>query len=390
MQPFKPRSSRRDFLHQLALGGAALAIGARAANAQHDLKAGAAPAVAPGTRKLGIALMGLGRYSAGELAPALQKAAHCRLAGVITGDAAKGRAWSQQYGFSRDNVYSYDTMAGIAGNPEIDIVYVVTPPGLHRDHVLASARAGKHVICEKPMANSVAECDEMIAECRAAKVQLSIGYRLAFEPHHLELDRLAATREFGPFTRITGSFGFKQTRRSWRMDRKLAGGGPLMDVGIYVVQAAVRAAGGVSPLAVTAEELPKTDPDLFNEVEEGIRFRLEFPEGVVCEGATSYGERMHGFRAEAERGWFELQPAYSYRGIDGRTSRGPLDVPKNVPQQTLQMDDFALCVSTGRPTRVPGEMGRQHMAIIEAIYEAARTRGRVTVHARRGVDGEAE
>ncbi len=381
MKTVKPLPSRREFLHKFALGGAAFALGAGALHGQHDRKTSSENLPAPGTRKLGVALMGLGRYSAGELAPALQKTVHCRLAGVITGDAAKGRAWSEQYGFSRDNIYSYDTIASIANNPEIDIIYVVTPPGLHRDHVLASAKAGKHVICEKPMANSVAECDEMIAACREARVQLSIGYRLAFEPHHLELDRLARTREFGPFTRITGSYGFRQTRRSWRMNKKLAGGGPLMDVGIYVLQAAVRAAGGVSPLAVHAQELPKTNPDLFNEVEEGIRFRLEFPEGAVCEGATSYGERMSGFRAEADGGWFELQPAYSYRGIDGSTSRGPLDVPKNVPQQALQMDDFALCAATGRPTRVPGEMGRQHLAIIEAIYEAARTGGRVELRA---------
>jgi glucose-fructose oxidoreductase len=379
MNALRISPSRRAFLQQLAVGGAALALGAHVASGQSQPQP--APSGSTGKRKLGIALMGLGRYSTSELAPALEKAQHSYLAGVITGDREKGGKWSEQYKFPEKNIYSYETIGDIAANKDIDIIYVVTPPGLHRDHVLASAKTGKHIICEKPMANSVAECDEMIAACRAAKVQLSIGYRLAFEPHHLELDRLAKTREFGLFTKITGGNGFKVSRRTWRVDKKLGGGGPLMDVGIYVIQAAVRAAGGVSPIAVTAQELAKTDPELFNDVEEGIRFRLEFPEGAVCEGATSYGERMGGFRAEGEGGWFELQPAYGYRGIDGRTSRGPLDVPKNVPQQTLQMDDFAQCVSTGRPTRVPGEMGRQHMAIIEAIYEAARTRQRVDVRA---------
>lgn len=377
MNARKISPSRRAFLQQLAFGGAALALGGHAVRGQSQ----PASSAAAGGRKLGIALMGLGRYSTGELAPALERAQHCRLAGVITGDREKGRKWSEQYAFSPKNIFSYDTIGDIAANPDIDIIYVVTPPGLHRDHVLASAKTGKHIICEKPMANSVAECDEMIAACRAANVQLSIGYRLAFEPHHLELDRLAKTRELGPFTKITGGHGFKVSRRTWRVEKKLGGGGPLMDVGIYVIQAAVRAAGGVSPLAVTAQEMAKTDRDLFNEVEEGIRFRLEFPGGAVCEGATSYGERMGGFRAEGAHGWFELLPAYSYRGIDGRTSRGPLDVPKNVPQQTLQMDDFARCVATGRPTPVPGEMGRQHMTIIEAIYEAARTGQRVNVRA---------
>ena len=331
-------------------------------------------------RKLGVALMGLGHYSTGELAPALANARHCRLAGVITGDPEKGRRWSRQHHFPEKNIYSYDTIADIASNRDIDIIYVVTPPGLHRDHVVAAAKTGKHIVCEKPMANSVAECDEMIAACRNAGVQLSIGYRLAFEPHHQELDRLAKTREFGAFKTITGSNGFRMSGWSWRVDKKLGGGGPLMDMGIYVIQAAVRAAGGVSPLAVTAEELPKTNPELFNEVEEALRFRLEFPEGSFCDGRTSYSRQSGEFRAEGADGWIELKPAFGYRGIDGRTSRGPLELA-NVPQQTLQMDDFAQCVSTGRQTRVPGEMGRQHLAIIEAIYEAARTGKRVAVRA---------
>jgi glucose-fructose oxidoreductase len=377
MNALRIAPSRRAFLQQLAVGGAALALGAHAARGQTQ----PAPSESPARRKLGIALMGLGRYSTGELAPALEKAQYCRLAGVITGDPEKGRTWSKQHHFPEKNIYTYDTIGDIAANKDIDIVYVVTPPGLHKDHVLAAAKAGKHIICEKPMANSVAECDAMIAACHDARVKLSIGYRLAFEPHHQELDRLAKTRDFGAFTQITGGNGMRVSRRTWRVEKRLGGGGPLMDVGIYVIQAAVRAAAGASPLAVTAEELPKSDPELFNEVEEAIRFRLEFPGGAVCAGVTSYAERMNHFRAEGDRGWIELQPAYGYRGIEGRTSAGPLDVPKNVPQQTLQMDDFAQCVLTGRPTPVPGEMGRQHMAIIEAIYEAARTGQRVDVRA---------
>jgi predicted dehydrogenase len=228
------------------------------------------------------------------------------------------------------------------------------------------------------MANSVAECDEMIAACREAGVKLSIGYRLAFEPHHQELDRLAKTREFGAFTTINGSNGYRAATHTWRLEKKLGGGGPLMDMGIYVIQAAVRAAGGVSPITVTAQELPKTNPKLFKEVEEALRFTLEFPEGAVCEASTSYVESTGHFRAEGNSGWFELQPAYSYRGISGRTHRGTLGL-KNVPQQTLQMDDFAECIINGRDSVVPGELGRQHLAIIEAIYEAARTGKRVTV-----------
>jgi Predicted dehydrogenases and related proteins len=376
MNPAMHVSSRRSFLHQFALGSAALAFGAATSRSEEM-----SPLKTPAKRSLGVALMGLGGYSAGELAPALQTTRHCHLAGVITGDPAKGRAWSRRYGFPEKNIYTYDTVQHCATNADIDIIYVVTPPGLHRDHVLAAARAGKHVICEKPMAVSVAECDEMIAACRAAGVKLSIGYRLAFEPHHLELDRLARTRAWGVFKKIAGSNGFRLRRRTWRVDKKLAGGGPLMDMGIYVIQAAVRAAAGATPVAVAAHELPKTDAKLFNEVEESLRFRLEFPEGEVCEGATSYAENSGDFRAEAEKGWIAFSPAFSYRGVSARTQEGPLDVPKNVPQQALQMDDFAACILNQRATPVPGEMGRQHLAIIEAIYEAARSGRRVNVRA---------
>jgi glucose-fructose oxidoreductase len=369
--------SRRSFLRQFALGGTALALGSQLGRGSALL---AAPPLS-GKRKLGVALMGLGRYSAGELAPALEATQHCHLAGVITGDVEKGRAWSRRFRFPEKNIYTYGSIHEIAKNDDIDIVYVVTPPGLHRDHVLAAAGAGKHVICEKPMANSVAECDEMIGACVNAGVKLSIGYRLAFEPHHQELDRLARTRDWGVFKKIEGSNGFRLSQRSWRVDKLLGGGGPLMDMGIYVIQAAVRAAGGASPLTVTAQELPKTNPTLFSQVEESLRFRLEFPEGAVCEGATSYVESTGHFRAESERGWLELKPAYSYRGISAFTQDGRLAVPRDVPQQVLQMDDFAQCVVTGRPTPVPGELGRQHIAIIEAIYEAARTGKRADVRA---------
>ncbi len=378
MDNHSPHSSRRRFLHRLALGSAALAFSSRS-EAQAEQRSGSVST--PASRKLGIALMGLGSYSSGELVPALKKATHCRLAGVITGDPGnKGKEWSRQHGFSEKNVFSYDTIAQIADNPEIDIIYVVTPPGLHKENVLAAAKTGKHIICEKPMANSVEECDAMIAACRAANVQLSIGYRLEFDPRHEELDRLAASKELGPFMKISGTNGMSLNKRVWRVDKDLGGGGPLMDLGVYIIQAAVRAARGASPIAVTAKEEPKKNPELFNEVEEALRFKLEFENGAVCEGFTSYAERMNSFRAEAEKGWFELQPAYGYRGLKMKTSQGKTD-SADVPQQTLQMDDFARCVMTGEKTRVPGEMGRQHMTIIEAIYKAMRSGQRTEVGA---------
>jgi glucose-fructose oxidoreductase len=360
--------SRRKFLGQLAVGSASIALASR-------LPAQSAP------RKLGVALVGLGTYSRGQLGPALKVTQHCRLAGVVTGDRAKGQQWAKDYEFPEKNIYSYDSMQQLADNRDIDIVYVVTPNGLHRDHCIAAAKAGKHVICEKPLANTVAECDAILAACRAAKVKLSVGYRLHFDPFHQEMMRLAREKDFGAFMRMKGDRGFVMRNKVWRAEKKLAGGGPMMDIGIYIIQGACMAAGEVAPVAVTATEIPKTRPDIFADVEEGTRWTMEFPGGAQCEAFTSYAHSADTFRAEGDKGWIEFQQrAFTYNGAVVVTSRGKLDFGPYVNQQARQMDDFALCVRENRESRVPGEMGRRDMVIVEAIYEASRTGKRVAVN----------
>ena len=366
--------SRRRFLGQLSLGAAALAL---------PLRLRAAPA--PAGRKLGLVLVGLGSYSTHQLAPALKLTEHCRLVGVVTGDPAKGRRWAQEHGFPERSIYGYDTMHEMAGNPDIDIVYVVTPNGLHAEHVIAAAKAGKHVITEKPMANTVAECDAMIAACRAAKVKLSVGYRLHFDPYHQTMMRMARDPETAPFTTMNSNRAFALAKGAWRADKKLAGGGPMMDIGIYIIQASCMAYGGFpkpgggldsAPVAVTAHELPKTKPEQFGEgVEETMLFTLEFANGAVCHARTSYlGPTSDQFRAEGPKAWIEFKEhAFGYRGLIVDSSRGPLHFDPPVNQQALQMDDFAECVLAGRESRVPGEMGRRDLAIIEAVYAAAKS-----------------
>jgi glucose-fructose oxidoreductase len=359
--------SRRQFIGSLSLGAAAmLALRNRGLAAE------------PPVRKLGVALVGLGGYSSGQLGPALKLTEHCRLMGVVTGSAEKGRKWARDYGFPEKNIYHYNTMARLADNPDIDIVYVVTPNGLHAEHAIAAAQAGKHVICEKPMANSVADCDAIIAACRKAGVKLSIGYRLHFDPFHEELRRLVRTKEFGPFLKMAGGFAFVMGTPQWRAEKKLAGGGPLMDLGVYVIQESCMAAGA-APVAITARELPKERPEFFRDVEESLEWTMEFADGARSECYASYNSNRNDFRAEAKGGWFEIGPAYSYRGLRAATSRGPVKVKAPASQQALQIDDFALCVRDNLQTRVPGEMGRRDMVIVEAIYQAAASGKRVEV-----------
>jgi glucose-fructose oxidoreductase len=374
----KPRDfhiSRRDFLRGLTLGTAAVAT--------TDLLAMAEALAQSNGRKLGVALLGLGRYSTNQLGPALRETKLCHLAGVVTGHPEKAEKWAADFSLNRKNIYSYENFDRIADNPEIDIVYVVTPPGLHPEFAIRAAKAGKHVISEKPMANTVADCDRMIAACKGAKVNLGVGYRLHYDLYHKEMMRLAREQDFGPFMKMTGDRGFVFGARAWRVDKKLAGGGPMMDLGIYIIHGACMAANGAMPVSVTAHEEPKTNPELFNEVEETIRWTMDFPNGANCSAITSYNHAADKFRIEGSKGWMEFKEhAFTYRGMVCETSRGPLTFTA-INQQAAQMDDFADCVLTGRQIPVSGELGRRDIAIIAAIYEAARTgkRERVKVHA---------
>src|SRR5262249_32129337 len=188
-------------------------------------------------KQLGFALCGLGSLSTNQIAPALQKTANCRLAGIITGTPAKAVKWQAQYNIPDRSIYNYETMHRIADNPDIDVVYVVTPNALHLDHALMAAKAGKHVFCEKPMEVSVERCRQMIDAVQAANRVLAIAYRCRFEPHHLECVRIARDKDFGAVKLIDAHFGFNIQPGVWRLNHKLAGGGPLMDVGIYNLQA---------------------------------------------------------------------------------------------------------------------------------------------------------
>jgi predicted dehydrogenase len=328
------------------------------------------------TNKLGIALVGLGKYSSVQLAPALKGTEYCYLAGIVTGTPDNAGKWRKQYNISEKNIYNYSNFDDIKDNPDIDIVYVVLPNSMHHEYVIRAAKAGKHVICEKPMALTVEECDEMIAACKNANKMLSIGYRLHFEPHNMEMMRLGQKKVFGSIKKMYAEDGLAEVE-GWRLNKALAGGGPLMDVGIYCVQG-VRYTSGLEPLAVTAMEGVKKNNEKFKEVEESLTWKMEFPDGIVAECKTSYSEQLNLLRAEAENGWFELTTAYEYKGIEGKTIEGKMKFPK-VNQQAKQMDDFAQAIIDRRPSPVPGEMGRQDVKILNAIYRAMETGDRIAI-----------
>ncbi len=362
------KESRREFLLNSSLGIAGVAAGA-------TMPGMATPTARAAEREktLGFALCGLGSLSTNQIAPALQKTRNCRLAGIITGTPAKAEKWRAQYNIPEKNIYQYETMHRLADNPDIDVVYVVTPNALHAEHTLKAARAGKHVLSEKPMEVSVQKCQLMIDACKEAGRKLAVGYRCQFEPHHLECMRLAREKVFGDVKIIEAGFGFRiGDPTQWRLKHGLAGGGALMDVGIYALQA-TRYLTGEEPISVSAMET-KTDPVKFKEVDESIVWQLKFPGGILAYCSTTYlVNGINRYTAYAEKGWFGLDPAYSYSGIRGRRSDGKEISAEEIDQFAAEMDNFAHCILTNTASKVSGEEGLRDIRILMAVYESIKT-----------------
>jgi len=324
-------------------------------------------------RKLGFALVGLGSLNTNQIAPAIKKTKYCRLAAIVTGTPSKAERWKAQYNIPDANIYNYDTMEKMADNPDIDVVYVVTPNALHAEHTIKAAKAGKHVLCEKPMEVSPEKCQAMIDACKKADRLLAIGYRSQFDPNHLECIRLAREKVFGAVKSVDGGFGFRiGDPTQWRLNRALSGGGPLMDVGVYALQTS-RYITGEEPNLVVSATSANTDPTKFKDLEESINWELKFPSGITATGKCSYSSGVNEFTVHAEQGSFGMKPAYNYNRNRGfRSDDQAISFPE-IDQFAAEMDDFAQCIMNNKPSKVSGEEGLRDLKIMMAIYEAAKT-----------------
>ncbi|TDO94975.1 Gfo/Idh/MocA family protein [Flavobacterium sp. 245] len=342
-------------------------------------------------KKLNVALCGLGNY-ASRLAKGIQASEYCNLAGIVTGTPEKATQWKTQYNIPEKNIYNYENFDEIIKNKDIDLVYVVVPNGLHKEFVIRAAKAGKHVITEKPMAVTVKDCEEMIKACDDNKVQLAIGYRLHYEPTHLEIKRLGQEKVFGQVRYIEASLGYKihdprdtkstvnfSDRNEWRLNKKLSGGGPLMDLGVYCIQAS-RYVLGEEPIAVTAQFGTVYNKQIFSETEESISWQMEFPSGATANCNTTVAYDVDRLYASADEGSFELSPALSYGPFEGKTSKGPLKFPV-INQQQTQMDEIAKLLLENKklPNHITGEEGLKDIKVINAIYKAAETGKKISL-----------
>jgi predicted dehydrogenase len=327
---------------------------------------------------LRVALMGLGSY-ANRVAEAMKDCKRAKVTGLISGTPQKLKDWSQKYGVPEQNCYNYENFDRIRDNKEIDAVYIITPNAQHHPQTIRVARAGKHVICEKPMAINATQAREMVEECRKAGVHLLIGYRMHFEPKTMEIVRMRREGELGKVLFFQGLSGFRiGDPNQWRLKKDLAGGGALMDIGIYAVNGS-RYMIGEDPVWVTAQET-KTDPQKFAAgVDETITFQLGFPGGATASCLSTYSmSNLDRFFLNGDKGFAELQPATGYGPIKGRTNKGELTQP-HTTHQTLQMDAMAEMILDGKKAFIPvdGEEGRKDMVILDGIYEAVRTGGKV-------------
>jgi len=361
--------------------------GALAAGTMGSAGAWAESAGSGGERKLGYAVVGLGSYGLGMIIPQFKNCKNSRLVGLVSGDPAKAKRVAAEYGVPEKNIYNYQNYDSIRDNPDIDIVYVCLPVGMHAEYTIRAAKAGKHVMCEKPMAVSSAECEAMIAACRQAGKKLMIGYRCHFEPTNLEAIRRARAGEIGKLRYFRSEHGFNfGNPDAWRLKKAMSGGGSLMDMGIYALNAA-RYMTGEEPSAVYAvESTDKKDPR-FREVEDRIAFELEFPSGVIGSCISMYSAAQNHILLMGDKGRIELEPATAYTGNKLWVGNGHGDdklevTPRPGPGATQwagQVDHLSQCVLQNREPIVAGEEGLRDIRIVEAIYRSAREKRRIVL-----------
>jgi predicted dehydrogenase len=364
--------SRRSFLQTTAAGVAAAAV-SRAAFAQ--AQDNARTAGAQSGRKVRFAVMGLGQLGLGQIIPAFQHAKIAQLTALVSGHPDKAKATAEKYGVDPKNIYNYDNFDKIKDNDQVDVVYVVLPNNMHSDFVVRAAKAGKHVMCEKPFDVTAEKCQTAIDACKQNDRKLQIGYRLMYEPNNLALVDAVKQKTIGDLKIVECGAGFSiGDPNQWRLKMSMAGGGCLMDIGIYSLSAA-RYITGEEPTEVTAFTYANRNDPRFKEVEETCNFQLRFPSGVIASCTSSYSCGLNRFRAIGSRGWAEVEPALSYNGVKfhksgrgGQTESPDLGDPN---QFATEMDAFCQCILENKQPKASGEQGLRDVKIMKAIYQAA-------------------
>lgn len=337
------------------------------------------PEIADGSI-LRFAQMGLGSY-AERVGNAVKESMRAKITGLISGSPEKLSKFGSKYGVEPESLYNYSNVASIKNNKLIDAVYITTPNALHCPNTIQIAEAGKHVICEKPMAINAKEAQKMIDACQANGVKLLIGYRMHFEPITLEIVRMRQRGEFGKTLFFQGLSGFIiGDPTQWRLKKELAGGGAMMDIGVYSINGA-RYMLGEDPIWVTAQET-KTNFEKFKEgVDETITFQMGFPSGATASCLSTYSlNYLDKFYLSGTKGFAEMQPSTGYGPIKGRTHQGEIQ-KQHLTHQARQMDEMAAIILDNKVPEIPvdGHEGLKDMVIVDAIFKAVKTGKKINI-----------
>jgi predicted dehydrogenase len=325
--------------------------------------------------KIGYAVIGLGRI-AGHFMPGTRDTTNSQITGLVSGHRDKADRIAAQYGVPQTSIYNYENFDEIVRNPNVQAVYVALPNSMHAEYTIRAAKAGKHVLCEKPMATSVADCESMIAACKAANVKLMIAYRCHYEPTNLKAIKLIRDGDLGQVQAIVSPFGFNIAPGEWRLNKKMAGGGPLFDVGIYSLNAC-RYLTGEEPEHISAYASTIDHDGRFDQVEENVDWTMRFPSGIVASCSTTYGANMEGFfRVYGSKGWLEVENAFVYEGLHLRadfsgTKLDELNPARDPSHFTAEAEHFSHCIQNNLVPQSPGEEGLRDMRYITEIYRSA-------------------
>jgi len=333
--------------------------------------------------KIGFAVVGLGNIAQTAVLPAFRHSRRAKLVALVSGDKKKAERLARQFGAG--STYSYQEYATCLAKPAVKAVYIATPQGEHEPFAVQAAAAGKHVLCEKPLAATVEQASRMIAACREHGVLLMTAYRKFFEPSTVYLKKLIRDQALGRIDVIHTAFSELNgtaTSPAWLRQARLAGGGPLMDLGVYCVNTS-RWLVDEDPIEATAQ-VWRHDASRFREVEEGVAFRLNFASGLVVQGSSTYSSAMSSFlNVQGSKGWALLAPAFTFehqRNLVGNSCGRSIHRKfKVVDEFAPELDAFATAIQTGSAVEADGVQGLRDLSIIAAIYEAARTHSTVRV-----------
>ncbi|CAN5660033.1 Gfo/Idh/MocA family oxidoreductase [soil metagenome] len=339
------------------------------------------PSPQPPDQRVGYAVVGLGHLALENILPAFGRSRKSKLVALVSGNPQKLQKVAQQYGVKPQNCYSYDTYDQLRDNPEVQVIYIVLPNAMHAEYTIRGAQAGKHILTEKPMATSSADCQAMIDACKKADRKLMVAYRIQYEPHNRYVRELVRKQQFGA-PKFIELFNAQQEANPnhWRHIRALAGGGSLPDIGLYCLNTA-RFILGEEPTEVFAYQYSEPNNPLFREVEEVMSWQMRFPSGIITNcGSHYYAHESRRYRVLAERGWLNMENAFAYNGLQLQQSyaegqnehRDEIELMEK-DQFATEMDHFSDCVQQNKQPFTPGEEGLQDHRIMEAIYQSAQT-----------------